>query len=162
MNLFYLSEDFEESARFHVDQHIIKIITETAQCLSVALNEKGLYKRTHENHVIVRWLRESASNIEWAANYGKSLFQEYLYRYNKPEKYQTARKIFDIALDNLQDFPAIQRTEFKVAVPENARISDDPVIVYRAHYNKNKRHLFFKKNGAHRWTKREIPEWITP
>jgi hypothetical protein len=36
MNIFYLSHDPEEAARFHCDKHVVKMILETAQMLSTA------------------------------------------------------------------------------------------------------------------------------
>ena len=36
MNIFYLSHDVDECARFHVDKHVVKMILESAQLLSTA------------------------------------------------------------------------------------------------------------------------------
>ena len=37
MNLFYLDEDLDRCAEYHVDKHIVKMPLEAAQILSTAL-----------------------------------------------------------------------------------------------------------------------------
>ena len=37
MNLFYLDEDFDKSAQYHVDKHIVKMPLEAAQLLCTAV-----------------------------------------------------------------------------------------------------------------------------
>ena len=37
MNLFYLDEDLDKCAEYHVDKHIVKMPLEAAQILSTAL-----------------------------------------------------------------------------------------------------------------------------
>ena len=53
MNIFYLSTNTDECARYHCDKHVVKMILETAQMLSTAhrvldgdelADEKILYK----------------------------------------------------------------------------------------------------------------------
>lgn len=54
MNIFYLSTNTDECARYHCDKHVVKMILETAQMLSTAhrvldgdelADEKKLYKK---------------------------------------------------------------------------------------------------------------------
>ena len=91
MNIFYLSNDPAECARFHNDRHVIKMILETSQLLSTAhrvldgtlsvgrsasgrkktsyvlmdQREPVLYSATHINHPSAIWVRQSYANYVW-------------------------------------------------------------------------------------------------
>lgn len=68
MNIFVLDEDIEKCARYHCDQHVIKMILESAQMLCTALNKKGHstpYRSTHSNHPCVLWVEQSHDNFCW-------------------------------------------------------------------------------------------------
>lgn len=107
MNIFYLSADPDECARWHIDKHIVKMPLETTQLLSTAHRildgtpqtittprkktvwtlpddrETTLYKATHANHPSCVWTRQSDANYVWLLNLCKSLLAEYTYRYGK-------------------------------------------------------------------------------
>ena len=78
MNIFVLDSNPEIAASYHCDQHLHKMILESAQMLStVALHYatfrkdlKGLphYKPTHINHPCTDWLREDIRNVFWMYN----------------------------------------------------------------------------------------------
>jgi len=72
MNIFVLSPHTQEAAAYHCDQHIHKMILESAQMLSTAAlkhlpesSHKYFYKPTHQNHPCTLWLLESVSNCNW-------------------------------------------------------------------------------------------------
>ena len=97
MNIFYLSTNADECARYHCDKHVVKMILETAQMLSTAhrvldgdklADEKKLYKKVHVNHPSTKWVRESYANYSWAYDLLYSLCKEYTFRYNKYNKVQ--------------------------------------------------------------------------
>lgn len=46
MNIFYLSEDIDECAEFHIDRHVTKMILESAQLLCMALWADKLFGYT--------------------------------------------------------------------------------------------------------------------
>lgn len=154
MNAFYLAEDFDESASYHVDRHCIKIILEAAQCCCTAHWELGgsaHYKSTHKNHPTCIWTRSSIENYLWMTMYGLSLCKEYTYRYGKIHKTQSV-------LENLFEnpppsIPNIGPTPFYLAMPDYCKIDNDPILSYRNYYNQEKRHLFA-------WKKRPTPIWI--
>ena len=65
MNIFYLSTNADECARYHCAKHVVKMILETAQMLSTAhrvldgdklADEKKLYKKVHVNHPSTKWV----------------------------------------------------------------------------------------------------------
>ena len=62
MNIFWLSTDVEEGARFHCDKHVVKMILEYAQLMSTAHVEldgsQVAYKPTHKNRPCAVWVRQ--------------------------------------------------------------------------------------------------------
>lgn len=70
MNIFVLHPNPAICASYHCDQHLHKMILESAQMLSVAMLQwapatKGLYKPTHINHPCTLWTCESFANAMW-------------------------------------------------------------------------------------------------
>tara|TARA_R100000951_G_scaffold109454_1_gene106587 strand:- start:88 stop:645 length:558 start_codon:yes stop_codon:yes gene_type:complete len=110
MNIFYLSEDPEQCAKWHCDKHVLKMIIEYAQLLSTAhrmldgekvkvlsnsgkqmvtqykLNdyrEDHLYKCAHINHPSNIWVRSSKDHYLYTMELWNSLNREYTNRYGK-------------------------------------------------------------------------------
>lgn len=83
MNIFLTNSDPKQCARELDDKRVNKMILETAQMLSTALQtinpkifEKvGLYKPTHANHPANLWIRETRSNYLWALKYMQELLK---------------------------------------------------------------------------------------
>lgn len=71
MNIFILSQDPKQAAQYHCDQHIHKMILESAQMLSTAAYDwfpnlrQHLYKPTHLYHPCTQWLKESICHMSW-------------------------------------------------------------------------------------------------
>ena len=91
MNLFFLAQNPQDSARLQADVHIVKMILELYQMLCTALRFAqnhfvwpfALCKITHKNHPTTKWIRFSAQNFMWAAQHGIALCEEYTRRYDK-------------------------------------------------------------------------------
>lgn len=73
MNIFVLDTDPKIAASMHCDQHLHKMILESAQMLSTAVRHYGkhlpnfteYYKVTHENHPCNEWLKDSLARCAW-------------------------------------------------------------------------------------------------
>lgn len=72
MNIFVLHINPILAARMHCDQHMHKMILESAQILSTVARKRlspeearNYYKPTHENHPCVLWAGENYSNARW-------------------------------------------------------------------------------------------------
>lgn len=182
MNIFYLDESPKQCAEWMVDKHVVKMILETAQLLSTAhrildgtqyevtlqntetgkLRKKKawvldddrnhiLYSATHVNHPSAIWCRQSVENYNWLVEHLFALSDEYTYRYGKTHK--TIQKLgYEIQAppNNLRDY---DMTPMPSCMADEYIISDDPVENYRNYYK-------FGKTRMHKWTKREVPEWI--
>lgn len=153
MNIFVLDMNVEKCARYHCDQHVVKMILESIQIICTALNGKGFqtpYKSTHIKHPCVLWAGESFDNIKWLTMLAKSLNREYKYRYRKSADHASVQVLDQI---KVMKFESAGLTEFAQAMPEKYRVPGNPVRAYRRFYVGEK--LRFAK-----WTRRKRPAWI--
>lgn len=95
MNLFFINQYLEGCALEACDKHVVKMILETAQLLYSAWwcrsgnlppSELQPYRKTHINHPMSIWVRESKTNYQFACYYGLLLCHEYTQRYGKYHK----------------------------------------------------------------------------
>lgn len=159
MNIFYLHKSPEISAQMVCNSHCIKMIIESAQMLSTAhnildnSNLPNLYKTTHKNHPSSVWVRSSFLHYSWLYKHFVALCDEYTYRYGKTH-------LTDSKLRNtLRNYPrAFSDGTYNwspppCCMPNECKISDDPVTNYRHYYNTYKSHIF-------KWKIREQPDWV--
>lgn len=167
-----LDYDPRQSARFHNDKHVVKMILESAQLLSTAhrvldgtrLETKrngrkyiqynlptdmdSIYKATHVNHPSAIWVRESAENYQWLFQLFIALLAEFQFRRNKMHKCDFLVN----QLSNLpRNIPKIKMTPIRQAMPDEFH-HEDGVTAYRNYYIRGKSHLA-------QWTKRKQPDW---
>ena len=153
MNIFVLDLNIEKCARYHCDQHVVKMILESAQIACTALNEKGFrapYRSTHVKHPCVLWAGASFANLQWLKKLARALNREYRYRYRTFEDHSSVA-VFD-RIEGMK-FESTGLTDFPQAMPEQYKVPGDPVQAYRNFYVGEK--LQFA-----RWTRRRRPAWI--
>jgi len=76
MNIFFLDPNPKIAASMHCDQHLHKMILESAQMLSTAARFYApwrkkwddVYKPTHLNHPCNLWLQKDIENVLWLTN----------------------------------------------------------------------------------------------
>jgi len=179
VNIFYLSHNPVECAKFHVDRHTTKMVLEYAQLLSTAhrvldgveligLSDSGrkkkfwtlgdsrdytLYKATHINHPSAVWARQSAENYLWLANMLIALCEEYTYRYGKIHKTERDGLAYVLLKNIPHNIGNSGFTQPTPAMPDNVKVSGDSIKSYRNYYINNKAHLA-------NWKKRQVPEWF--
>jgi hypothetical protein len=181
MNIFILSESAEESARYHCDKHVVKMIVESAQMLSTvhrmldgsetkSPSKSGkrmvkswthpkldgvLYKAVHINHPCTVWSRESYHNYVWHYKLFYHLCREYEYRYNKVHStWDKLGKILESLPANIPTTNSM--TPFRLAMGSNPECINihNPIESYRKFYKTKQAR--FKMD----WTNRSIPEWF--
>lgn len=153
MNIFILDDDITLCARYHCDQHVVKMILESVQLLCTALNKKGFttpYKSTHMKHPCVLWVEESYDNFVWLTQLVHALNSEYQYRYDKSSDHKSMAVLAQI---QGYHYPSLGLTAFAQAMPDEYKIPGDAVSAYRRFY-------LGEKMGFARWTKRDIPDWL--
>lgn len=147
-----------------VDKHVVKMVLESTQLLSTAhrvldgrddyvlpdLRESIFYKATHINHPSAVWCRKSIENYSWLAEHLYALLNEYNYRYEKTHKCYAKFFYIQSPPKNLQEY---DWTPIPCAMPDEYKISDDPIVNYRNYYKNGKAAL-------HKWKKRQVPDWI--
>lgn len=160
MNIFMLDECPIQSAKFMSNEHVIKMILETAQLLSTAhwtlSGYCGAYKATHVNHPSSIWARQSSANYEWLYKHLVALIDEHQYRYPNSKLHKTAGH-----LETLKELPRgitiKEQTPIIPAMPDEFKALYEGVEAYRMYYSIFKRH---DKNGKpYTWTKRQKPSW---
>ena len=170
MNIFALDLDPKKCAEYHNNKHCVKMILETAQLLSILINEKQASQclhvflpkpaKTWSNHTSTRWLRESNQNILWLIKLGYCLCKEYTHRYQKFHKYDSLfHHLTNTAHRLMSEYPDIPMTRFKLAAGAyfdqcNLSEQEDPTGVesYRKYY-------IIAKPAIADWKNRETPEW---
>ena len=185
INIFYLSKNPAECARFHNDKHLIKMILEYSQLLSTAHRvldgtlidgysasgrkkkvyvltdsrdpnlESRLYSATHVNHPSAIWVRECIANYSWLHSLLVELCKEYTFRYGKVHKCER-----DGLVDALATYPKNLKvhmfTEPTPAMPDDVKVLGNSLESYRNYYIKNKSKL---ASWSGKINSRPIPEW---
>lgn len=153
MNIFVLDRNIDQCARYHCDQHVVKMILESVQILCSALSAKGFdtpYRPTHAKHPCVLWAGASYDNFLWLKRLAAALNREFRYRFQKEVDHKSME-----ALRKLKgkSFEKNGLTPFAQAMPEQYRVPGDPVAAYRAYY-------IGEKLAFARWTRRRTPAWV--
>jgi len=178
MNLFYLHEEPEVSAKLHCDKHVVKMIIEYAQMLSTAHRmldgeqytdassgrriqrwcmqddflEEYLYKASHINHPSTRWVRENAIQYQYAYDMFTNLCDEYTYRYGKEHLTDIKlRKLLNELPENIQ---LGTWSEPPQCMPEDVKVPGNSIAAYHKYYRE------YKKDFA-KWTQRDVPQFMT-
>ena len=162
MNIFFLHLKPRKAAEYHCDKHVVKMIIETAQLLYTAhwvLETSNMpsnaYKLSHKNHPSAIWARESLYNYLWLCSLGWWLCKEYQFRYGDTKIHKTEQHILWL-LNNPPKMHHINMTPIRLAMPDEYK-QKDPVESYRQYYIEAK----LKKRGIVKYSKREIPEFMT-
>lgn len=159
MNIFVLDLNQKRCAEYHNCRHTVKMVTETAQLLSTAVNLSGgttPYKSTHVNHPCSLFTRQSRGNYDWLLGLFDALLCEYRYRYGRKHKCGDYFRCFQ---EQAWRIPAGELTEFALAMPDYCKLGD-AVLSYRNYYISEKRHLasWVPADGQNR-NGRPVPFW---
>jgi len=80
MNIFVLDPDPIVAASYHCDQHLHKMILESAQMLSTAARARGftqieswLYQSAYQNHPCTKWAADSNHHMHWVCTLATEL-----------------------------------------------------------------------------------------
>ena len=170
MNIFALDTNPIQAARWLVDRHVVKMVTETAQCLACAAIRHGQtpdkmpltkggtpMKGGYHYHPSSIWAGNTRDNFRWLCRHGLAIADEYHNRYGK--KHFSEDQILKLMFHSLDIIPEGTLEPFAVAISEDSRCRLDPlfnkvdaVTQYRMYYTVDKSHL-------HSW-KRNKPWWI--
>jgi hypothetical protein len=153
MNIFVLDLDIPTCAAYHADQHVIKMVLESAQMLCTVLSRHGIatpYKPTHAAHPCTLWAGAAMANWIWLRDLALRLDDEYRYRFERERSHRSATVIRALPDPPLSD---LGLTPFAQAMPEIYRVPGDAVAAYRAYY-------IGEKASFATWTRRPRPPWF--
>ncbi|MCX5836164.1 MAG: hypothetical protein NTX62_04190 [Deltaproteobacteria bacterium] len=154
MNIFVLDRNIRMCARYHADQHVVKMILEGTQMLCTVINQNGgnaPYKSTHVKHPCTQWVGRSLSNWLWLRRLTLALNREYLYRFGSVSDHESARVTKSLSPPLICD---VGLTEFAQAMPDKYKVPGDPVQAYRRFY-------IGEKSRFAKWTRRMTPKWFS-
>ena len=91
MNIFFLHKDPQWAANALCDKHVPKMLLESAQMLSTAVQKytdriEELYKPAYPNHPMTKWVGFNRDCFRWALENAVFISQEYCKRFNKLHK----------------------------------------------------------------------------
>jgi len=159
MNIFVTNKNPKIAATHLDDLRLRKMILETAQLLSTAMNEagvmKGPYKSTHINHPCSKWTRESFSNFHWLTEYFIALNKEYYYRFSK---YHACSQYIELFSDSVIDFISEHDNLNELTPFVNCTIFKEESNTFRAYREALNRKWLVDKRPP-KWTKRTKPDW---
>jgi hypothetical protein len=172
MNLFWLSRKIKRNAKYHCDQHVVKMPLEAVQLLYTALailmkdsqwreqapwNTAGTtrgYKAIHINHPIAIWVRESLANYNHCVECALSLCREYTRRYKKVLFVQQHAEWLKA---NPPQLPLCEMTPIPLCIGKKttlfAKTTNEACKAYRKFYKTSK-----KKFARYYYTTR--PKWF--
>lgn len=167
MNIFVLDSVPQFAAKMHCDQHVRKMIVESAQMLSTAhhiLQSKhtdSLYKPTHPNHPCNIWVRSSYENYNWLVDLWFALCNEYQTRFDKPHK--TFVKLQDYIWKAPPAIPQKGLLPFVQCMPDEYK-HEDAIVAYHNFYI-HKKKLWKEKYSTRqhlwmRYTETPPPQWL--
>jgi len=152
MNIFVLDSDQKKCAIYAADQHLNKMILESAQMLCTALNENGIqapYRSFNPKHPCNIWVMESLTNWQWLKQHALNLETERHYRFPDSNEHKSISIIISLPEPPISD---IGLTPSAQAMPEIYRVNGDAVQAYRNFY-------IHDKSRFATWTRRSPPEW---
>ena len=157
MNIFFLHTDPQWAANALCDKHVPKMLLESAQMLSTAVQANAkerledLYKPAYPKHPMTIWVGFNRDCFRWALENAVYINHQYEQRFNKGHK---SFKVVQTIYDNnyINDIPDGFFKEPPQCMPDEYK-DKDYITAYRKYYQGAK--AYFAK-----WEKGVFaPEW---
>jgi hypothetical protein len=171
MNIFILDTDPVVAAQYICDQHLNKMILESAQMLSTVVHLKlpglarGIYRPIQPKHPCVLWLQEDQYNCEWLWKHCHAMDMERGYRF-PTRTVHASMEVASHAMNLLDDNwfgDSKGRTQFTRVVPAHILQCGGTITeAYRRYYREKSREWFDAGKQPMKWTKRGVPYWFIP
>jgi len=155
MNIFFTSDDPIECAQHLDDKRLNKMIIESAQMLSTAIDRHGgiaPYRVAWKKHPCTIWTGDTNSNYEWHLELLLAMSNEYTHRYGK------IHKTYTVTFDSLYNQRHLVEKGDLTPFP-NCSLRKDIENVIEA-YRFGFLIKWSKDKIKPKWTKREKPEWF--
>lgn len=170
MNIFVLSPDPTIAAAYHCDQHLHKMILESAQMLSTAAHsffphlKRHIYAPAHQNHPCTQWASACFSNMVWLCDLTTSLDN---IRQANGNNRHTSMDVIQAIYDCLSyeichaDYKS-ELTPFAEAMYPHIKIRSDLTTVqkYQLYYRKKHEQWVLDKGKGMTYKGRLIPDFM--
>ena len=159
MNIFFLDKTPEKSAEYLCDKHVPKMLLESCQMLSTAIQSytgriDELYKPAYPNHPMTKWVSEHSKNFDWTLLLGCKISDEYKFRFGKYHKSENIIETLCFAVED-NSFTGYgmkgNMTTPPQCMPDQYR-NKNYVTAYRNYYKGEKTFAKWEKG-------RSQPEW---
>lgn len=170
MNIFVLDTNPIIAASYHCDQHLHKMILESAQMLSTAAHKffphlKGhIYAPAYENHPCTVWVSECFANMVWVCDLANHLDN---IRQANGNTRHSSMDVIQAILDNLsyeQVSYDYQRsiTHFAEAMYPHIRVRSDLTTVqkYQLYYQKKHTQWLLTGKRGMTYKNRPVPDFM--
>ena len=178
MNIFALDNNPYTAAKWQNDKHVVKMVTETAQCLACALirhetptellplTSKGTPVRGgYHHHPSSIWAGNTRENFLWLCRHGLALADEYTARYNK---IHACTKQIKTMILLARFIPQGKLEKFAIAISDEMKCRQinnfdtlPEVTQYRLYYKLDKAHLANWKQNKPEWYDKSTKEIIS-
>ncbi len=168
MNIFVLDQSPTIAASYHCDQHLHKMILESAQMVSTALLLRnfalsGIYKLAYPKHPCTRWAAESNHNILWICELAMEL--ESIRQSIKNCDYHSSSDVIKLVHDFIRyEFPcaaSTAHTPFIFAGPAIISIRPGSTVDHYCQYYRKKHNNWLLDKGAGMTYKgRPVPDFM--
>ena len=168
MNIFVLDPDPRLAAAAHCDQHLHKMILESAQLVSTAMiarnfNISGLYKPTHPKHPCTIWAAASNHNIVWICELATELdsIRQSVSNCGSHASMEIIKSVRDFMDYEFGYVSHIAHTPFVFAGPAIISIRPGSTIDHYRHYYRQKHNAWLLDKGAGMTYKgRSVPDFM--
>jgi hypothetical protein len=167
MNIFVLDPDPAIAASYHCDQHLHKMILESAQILSTVLsnqrNIQGLYKPTHSNHPCTKWAARTVANALWIIELATELdnVRQSLSNCGSHASMEVIKTAKDYLADCYHGTSSDMHTPFIFAGPALISIRPGSVIDhYRQYYRRKHNNWLVDKGTGMTYKGRTVPNFM--
>lgn len=160
MNIFVLDTNPRFAAQMHCDQHVHKMILESAQILSSACHLNGfevnastglkLYRPAYLKHPCVQWAQRSVDHMSWLVTLCDALQEERILRFGSP-----IHMSFSI-IDSIRFFLARFYPSSHWSAVDNFTFCGSLEISILALSTPQKYQLYYKQKALE-WTEKKTP-----
>ena len=165
MNIFALDPSPQISASYHCDQHLHKMILESAQMLSTAGHHwfpnlrPYLYKPAYKFHPCTSWVNQSKHNMAWLVVLCQEL-ESIRLSHNHPD--HSSMEIIKMISDNVNPDSWEKHTPFPEAMPAifKLRTSISTIEKYRLYYRWKHNQWVLDKGTGMSYKDRPVPDFM--
>ena len=166
MNIFVLDQSPAVAASYHCDQHLHKMILESAQMLSTAMHtwyphlSPHLYKPAHPNHPCTVWIAQSKTNAVWVS---ELMWELDSIRMDLGSDSHSSMFIRQMLIDNLTtaEYLPVPKPEFIFAGPLQYKLRPDLTIYQKyQEYYKLKQKLWLGTRNQMSYKNRPVPPFL--